>query len=285
MDLDLAGREVLVVGGSAGIGLATARLLAAEGASVTIASRDAARLREAAASIERDAAASIERDAAASTGRDAAAGSGRAPVEVAWFPVDVTADDAEARLTAQYGDGKGLDILIVTVGGSIRGRFDTFGDDAWHDNYNMNVIGPVRTVRALLPSLEQGRSPAIVLLGAAGAKMPYVNQVVSNVHKAGLLALVKTLSHELAPKGIRVNAISPGRTLTRLWLDRAERLAAEQGTTPEEVIEEFAAEVPLGRFAEPDEVAQAVVFVASDRASYITGQSISVDGGIGRGLL
>ena len=115
--------------------------------------------------------------------------------------------------------------------------------------------------------------------------MPYVNQVVSNVHKAGLLALVKTLSHELAPKGIRVNAISPGRTLTRLWLDRADRLAAEQGTTPGEVIEEFAAEIPLGRFAEPDEIAQAVVFVASDRASYITGQSISADGGIGRGLL
>ena len=269
MDLGLAGREALVVGGSAGIGLATARLLAAEGASVTIASRDAARLQQAAASI----------------GEAASTGASGASTDVGWFPVDVTADDAEARLAAQYGDGKGLDILIVTVGGSIRGRFDSFGDDAWHNNYNMNVIGPVRTVRALLPNLETGRSPAIVLLGAAGAKMPYVNQVVSNVHKAGLLALVKTLSHELAGKGIRVNAISPGRTLTRLWLDRAERMAAEQGITPGEVIEEFAAEVPLGRFAEPDEIAQAVVFVASDRASYITGQSISVDGGIGRGLL
>ena len=263
MDLGLAGREALVVGGSAGIGLATARLLAAEGASVTIASRDEARLQEAAASIGQTASNST----------------------VNWFSVDVTADDAEARLAARYGDGQRLDVLIVTVGGSIRGTFDGLGDDAWHDNYNMNVLGPVRAVRALLPSLEAGRSPAIVLLGAAGAKMPYKNQVVSNVHKAGLLALVKTLSHELAGKGIRVNAISPGRTLTRLWLDRADRLAAEQGTTPGEVIEEFAAEVPLGRFAEPDEIAQAVVFVASDRASYITGQSISVDGGIGRGLL
>ena len=261
MDLGLAGRETLVVGGSAGIGLATARLLAAEGASVTIAARDADRLREAAASIGRS-----------------------EESEVSWFAVDVTDDDAETQLASRYA-ARSIDILIVTVGGSIRGRFDSFGDDAWHDNYNMNVLGPVRAVRALLPSLEAGRSPVIVLLGAAGAKMPYVNQVVSNVHKAGLLALVKTLSHELAGKGIRVNAISPGRTLTRLWLDRAERLAAEQGTTPAAVIEEFATEIPLGRFAEPDEIAQAVVFLASDRASYITGQSISVDGGIGRGLL
>ena len=261
MDLGLAGRETLVVGGSAGIGLATARLLAAEGASVTIAARDADRLREVAASIGRS-----------------------EQSEVSWFAVDVTGDDAETQLASRYA-GRSIDVLIVTVGGSIRGRFDSFGDDAWHDNYNMNVLGPVRAVRALLPSLEAGRSPVIVLLGAAGAKMPYVNQVVSNVHKAGLLALVKTLSHELAGKGIRVNAISPGRTLTRLWLDRAERLAAEQGTTPAAVIEEFATEIPLGRFAEPDEIAQAVVFLASDRASYITGQSISVDGGIGRGLL
>jgi len=251
-----------VVGGSAGIGLATARLLAAEGASVTIAARDAGRLQAAAADIGRTTASEVE-----------------------WFCVDVTGEDAEAQLAARYGDGRGLDVLVVTVGGSIRGRFDSVGDDAWHDNYSMNVIGPVRVVRALLGSLEAGRSPAIVLLGAAGAKMPYVNQVVSNVHKAGLLALVKTLSHELAGKSIRVNAISPGRTLTRLWLDRAEQLAAEQGTTPGEVIQEFAAEIPLGRFAEPDEIAQAVVFVASERASYITGQSISVDGGIGRGLL
>ncbi len=261
MDLGLAGRETLVVGGSAGIGLATARLLAAEGASVTIAARDADRLQEVAASIGRS-----------------------EQSEVSWFAVDVTDDDAETQLASRYA-GRGIDVLIVTVGGSIRGRFDSFGDDAWHDNYNMNVLGPVRAVRALLPNLEAGRSPVIVLLGAAGAKMPYVNQVVSNVHKAGLLALVKTLSHELAGKGIRVNAISPGRTLTRLWLDRAERLAAEQGTTPAAVIEEFATEIPLGRFAEPDEIAQAVVFLASDRASYITGQSISVDGGIGRGLL
>ena len=142
--------------------MATARLLAAEGASVTIAARDADRLQEAAASIGRS-----------------------EQSEVSWFAVDVTGDDAETRLAAQYGDGKGLDVLIVTVGGSIRGRFDSFGDDAWHDNYNMNVLGPVRAVRALLPSLEAGRSPVIVLLGAAGAKMPYVNQVVSNVHKAG----------------------------------------------------------------------------------------------------
>ncbi len=144
--------------------------------------------------------------------------------EVDWFSVDVTREDAHDFISERYADHS-LDVLVVTVGGSIRGRFDSLDDHAWQDNYDINVLGPVRAARSLLPSLRKGRSPAIVLTGAAGAKMPYVNQVVSNVHKAGLLALVKTMSMELAGSGIRVNAISPGRTLTRLWLNRAERLA------------------------------------------------------------
>ena len=150
----------------------------------------------------------------------------------------------------------------------------------------MNVIGPVRTVRALLPSLEAGRSPAIVLLGAAGAKMPYVNQVVSNVHKAGLLALVKTLSHELAGRGIRVNAISPGRTLTRLWLDRAELLAAEQGTTPGDVIAGVRVRDPAAslRRARRDRPGGGVRGLGTEPATSPVSRS-RWTAGIGRGLL
>jgi 3-oxoacyl-[acyl-carrier protein] reductase len=260
MDLGLDGRRALVVGGSAGIGYQTALQLAAEGADVTIAARDEGNLLRASERIHEE------------TG-DA----------VGWFTVDVTADDAEPRLTEGFGGGA-LDVLIITVGGSIRGEFESHDDENWRSNYDTNVLGPVRTVRALLPAVRAGSDPSVVILGAASSKMPYQNQVVSNVHKTGLLALVKTLALELAPD-VRVNAVCPGRTLTRLWLDRADQMAAASGTTPEEILSEFSEEIPLSRMAQPAEIAAAVVFMASPRAGYITGQNLTVDGGIGRGLL
>jgi NAD(P)-dependent dehydrogenase (short-subunit alcohol dehydrogenase family) len=147
------------------------------------------------------------------------------------------------------------------------------------------VLSAVRVVRAALPLLRARRDPAIVLLGAASARMPYPNLVVSSVHKAGLLALMPTRAGERAAEGIRVNSVAPGRTLTRLWTERADRLAAERGVTREAVIAEFAHEIPLGRFGDPEEVAAMVVWRASPRAGYITGQTVNVDGGIARGLL
>ena len=260
MDLGLSGRRALVVGGSAGIGYQTALQLAAEGADVTIAARDESNLRLASERIHEE------------TGST-----------VGWFAVDATTDHAVARLSEGVGDGA-LDVLIITIGGSIRGEFESHDDENWRRNYDINVLGPVRIVRTLLPAIRAGSDPSIVILGAASSKMPYQNQVVSNVHKTGLLALVKTLALELAPD-VRVNLVCPGRTLTRLWLDRADEMAAATGTTPEKVLSEFSEEIPLSRMAQPAEIAAAVVFMASPRAGYITGQNLTVDGGIGRGLL
>ena len=260
MELGYEGRRVLVVGASYGIGFSAARQMASEGADLVLASRDMTRLSEAAAAIARG-----------------------SPGLVA---LDVTlAGSAERLAQAVRVRWGALDALVCAVGGSIRSAFQDLKDDDWLGNYAFNVLSAVRVVREALPLLRKGRDPAVVLLAAAAAKMPYPHQVVSNVHKAGLLGLSKTLAAELAPEGIRVNCVCPGRTLTPLWLDRAAAMAAEKGVPREEIIRDFSTDIPLGRFAEPDEIAVMVTWLASPRASYITGQAVNVDGGIARGLL
>jgi 3-oxoacyl-[acyl-carrier protein] reductase len=263
VDLGYSKRRVLVVGGSEGIGFAAAALMAGEGADVIIASRSGDKLKAAAADIKAD--------------------NGTAPDVLV---CDVTKPDGGEILAQAVKDKWGaLDAVVAAVGGSVRSEFSALDDQAWIDNYNFNVLSTVRTVRALLPYLEKGDNPAIVTLSGAGAKMPYPHQSVSNVHKSGIIALTKTLALELASSKIRVNCVAPGRTLTSLWTNRADKLAAERGSTREAVLQEFTKEIPLGRFAEAKEIAVMIAWLASPLASYVTAQTISVDGGIARGLL
>ncbi len=263
MDLNYTGRRSLVVGGSYGIGKASAALMTGEGAEVVIASRNIDNLTRAAADIESE--------------------YGVAPGQLV---CDVTVPEAANLLNEEVTTRWGaLDVLVSAVGGSKRSAFSDLTDEDWLENYTFNILSTVRSIRSLLPLLENGQNPAIVTLGAAASKMPYQHQIVTNVHKAGLLGLTKTLAAELADRGIRVNCVAPGRTLTPLWTKRADQMASDQNRSRDEIIDDFSQEIPLGRFGTPEEVATMVVWLASPRSSYITGQTINVDGGIARGLL
>jgi len=264
MDLGINGETALVIGASEGIGYESAKGLLEEGARVLMCSRNPQKLKAAAAELKR-----------------------ATRKEPAWFAADVTrAADVAKLKTWLTEQAPGLDILVSAVGGSHRALFEELDDAAWLANYEFNLLGTVRVVRAALEPLKSSRSGGrIVILGAAGARMPYPNQIVSNVHKAGLIALVKTLGAELQPHNIRVNSVSPGRTLTQLWTTRADRLAKERGVTPDDIIHEFTEEIPMKRFGRPEEIAAMVVFLASHKASYVNCQSILVDGGIARGLI
>jgi 3-oxoacyl-[acyl-carrier protein] reductase len=261
MDLGLAGRRAIVTGGSKGLGKAIAAELLAEGAQVVICSRHDAELEATAAELSKDGG------------------------TVVAHRCDVTDPDQVARFTASAAAalGGGIDILVNNAGGARPGRFGSLTDADWHEDFEVKVLSQIRCTRAALPWLQRSTAPRVININAVYARYPDPAFLASSVNRASCLSLAKALSIELGQEGILVNSVNIGFVTTPQWDNIHRRRAPD--TPPEQFFAGLAAqEVPLGRFGRPDEVAGIVAFLAGDRASYITGASIDVAGGMGKYL-
>jgi 3-oxoacyl-[acyl-carrier protein] reductase len=242
MDLGLEGKGCLVTGSTAGIGLETARLLAAEGARVV------------------------------TCGRREAPGVG----EVGHVEADLGRQDEPERAVAEAEERLGgLDVLVNNVGVARQARFEEVPDEEWNAYWQLNVMSYVRSIRAALPHLRGGG--AIVNVSSTAGKRPSTGMPHYSVTKAAVLSLSRLVADLYAGEGIRCNAVTPGPTATDAWLGEG-GLADQQGDR-DEVLAKVGAGRPLGRLARPEEIAAVVVFLCSDRASYVTGAAWSADGG------
>jgi 3-oxoacyl-[acyl-carrier protein] reductase len=263
MDLGLKGKAAAVAAASRGLGRASARALAREGASVALCGRDEGRIREAAEEIARE------------TGA-------RTLAIVA--DVAVPADCRRFVEEAAAGFGR-LDILVTNTGGPKPGAFEAVDDARWEDAFRTTLANVFHLARAAVPHMRKNRWGRIVNVASLSAKQPVEGLLLSNVFRPAIVGLSKTLANELGPDGILVNTVCPGYTRTGRLQEVAEARAKAGGTTAEKVLADLARSVPLGRIAEPEEFAAVVAFLCSEPASFLTGLTLAVDGGACKGLL
>ena len=260
MDLGLADRTCVVTGASRGIGRETARMLCAEGASVLLVARRGDDLAEA---------------------RDrCAAEDGRAEA----LELDVTGPDAGDRMRdeaeSRFG---GIDVLVNNAGASRWRDLDDVPEEDWYAAWELNVMAPLRAMRAAVPGMAERGWGRVVNVASTAAKRPSANMAEYSVAKAAELSLSRLFADRHARQGVLVNAICPGPTKSELWMDEGGLLDQSQSLsghdTRDEALEAAGAKRPIGRLAEVDEVAAAIVFLCSERASYVAGAAWSVDGG------
>ncbi|PTL71579.1 ketoacyl reductase [Rathayibacter caricis DSM 15933] len=261
MDLGITGRTALVTGADSGIGLATATLLLAEGATVVISDRDQEKL-----------------DAAAA-GLDAPEGRLHA------FAADVTSVEELAALHAKVAEAVGeIDILVQSAGVTgAQGLFHEIDDEGWTSTLETDLLGPVRLVREFLPDLRHGGWGRLVLVASEDAVQPYDDELPYCAAKAGVLALAKGLSRSYALEGLLVNAVSPAFIRSPMTDAMMQKRAEQRGTSTDEAISSFLDEerpyMELKRRGETDEVAAVIAFLCSDRASFVNGSNYRVDSG------
>jgi 3-oxoacyl-[acyl-carrier protein] reductase len=257
MDLGLQGKVALVTAASTGLGLAVARTLAAEGAHLAICARRPAPLEEAAAAIRAETSS-----------------------EVLAIAADVSLPDEVSRFVEDAAAHFGrIDILVINAGGPPPGEFADLNEAAWRRGVDLTLMSAVNLCYAAVPHMSKTAGGRIIAITSLTVKQPSRNLILSNSVRMAVVGLMKSLSIELAPQGILVNSVLPGWTQTdrvvQLLSDRASRL----GASIHEVESEIVNEIPLGRMGKPEEFAALVAFLSSERASYITGSAIAIDGG------
>ena len=259
MDLGLKGKVAMVGGASKGLGFAVARALAAEGAIVSISSRNEAAIQAAAA---------------------------RLGGQTFAMAVDVkSAADIQKWATATIDKFGGVDLLFSNGGGPPAGPALSFDDAAWQDSANLLLFSALRMVRAVVPSMTSRGGGAILVSTSSSVKEPIPNLGLSTVLRASVSALAKTLALELASSNIRVNQIVPGRLDTDRVRELDEINGRKQGIPAADAKAKSSAAIPMGRYGEPDEFGRVGAFLLSDAASYMTGATVQVDGGLIRSVL
>jgi 3-oxoacyl-[acyl-carrier protein] reductase len=256
MDLGLKGRCALVTGGSLGIGKAAAQELAAEGCRVAIAARGAEALAQAAAEI----------------------GHGTLAVQA-----DCTRPEEIRRMVAEvHGRFGRIDILVNSIGAAKSGHFLKLSDEDWRESLELKLFGIVRCCREVVPHMRRQRWGRIVNLIGHRGRQPETQAMPAGVANAGLINFTKALADEVVREGILVNGVSPCPMETRRLDYMVKAKAAMTGIAEEAAREEFLRDIPIGRFAKPEEIAPLIAFLASARNSYISGTTIAIDGGATR---
>lgn len=262
MDLGLKGKRALVMAASRGLGYASALGLAREGCHLVICSRDQQRIEAAAEAIRRETGAKVHALAS-----------------------DVSSSGEAQRLVdaavSEYG---GLEIVVHNAGGPPAGETLQMTDDQWQKAFEQNLLSLTRIVRAAVPEMKKAGYGRVLTIASSSIKQPIPNLALSNALRAGVWGIAKTMSRELAPQGILVNVIAPGRIDTERIAELDQANAQKSGKSLDDVRKASVASIPLGRLGRPDELANLVVFLSSQAASYISGQAITVDGAAGNAL-
>jgi NAD(P)-dependent dehydrogenase (short-subunit alcohol dehydrogenase family) len=255
MELGLGDKVCLVTGSTGGIGLAAAKLLAEEGARVVVCGRDHDRL------------ATARMEAGATRG----------------VRCDLGLPGEPERLVRETVEGLGrIDCLVNNVGLAYQTSFEELEDPQWDELWQLNVMSYVRAIRAAVPAMRERGGGVIVNVASTAGKRPSTGMPNYSVTKAAVLSLSRLVADTYAKDGIRCNAVAPGPTATEAWLSEgglADQAAARSGKTREDVLASVGAGRPLGRLADPDEIAAVIAFLCSERAAYVTGAAWSADGG------